>query len=420
MKEELLQYIWQNGLFEHSDLKTHAGEAVLIINRGQKNVDSGPDFFNARIKIGDTIWAGNVEIHINSSDWNRHKHSDDSAYDNVILHVVLNNNEEIKISNNKVVPCIELAPTQGIIEKYNYLQGSKQTIACHETLRYLKPFEINLFMSRLAIERLEDKTADFGSTYSECSKDWHQTLQQQLFASFGLKANTLPFVILSRSLPHNIINKHFDNLLQVEALLFGQAGFLEENEIDEYHSMLKSEYSFLKQKYNLSPMDKSLWKFMRMRPASFPTIRISQLAKLIHKHDNIISFTLNADSIVDIEQLFDVDSSPYWETHYSFGKESSRKKKKLGLLTRRNILINTLIPFLFFYSKERNKDEIQEKALRFLEELPAESNSITREWARYGVNSKSAFDSQSLIQLMNKYCKSRRCLQCQFGGKIIR
>lgn len=420
MKEELLQYIWQNGLFESESLKAQNGEAVQIINRGQKNHDSGPDFFNARIRIGDTTWAGNVEIHINSSDWDKHNHSKDSAYDNVILHVVLKHDKEIKTSKDKILPCLELSPIQGILKKYTDLQNSKQLIACYQNLNSLKPFEVSIFISRLAVERLEDKTGGFNNTYLECNKDWHQTFQQQLFTSFGLKSNTLPFAMLSRALPHNILIKHYDNLLQLEALLFGQAGFLEDSSIDEYHSMLKGEYSFLKQKYELLAMDKSLWKFMRMRPANFPTIRISQLAKLIHKHNNLISFTLNARSLAEVEQLFDINTSPYWDTHYTFGNESSRRSKKLGTATKHNILINTIIPFLFFYAKERGKAEIQEKALRFLEDLPAENNNIIKEWAKYGIGSKSAFDSQALIQLMNKYCKNRRCLHCQFGSKVLR
>ncbi|MFV0506357.1 MAG: DUF2851 family protein [Bacteroidales bacterium] len=420
MKEELLQYIWQHGLFEQECLKTHKGETIQIISRGQRNQDSGPDFFNARIRIGDTTWAGNVEVHINSSDWNKHKHSGNVAYDNVILHVVLKHDEEIRPSTQKMIPSLELVPIQGIIERYEELQDSRQNIACQNKLQSLKAFEVSVFISRLSIERLEDKTETIKQTYLECNKDWHQTFQQQLFTSFGLKANTLPFTMLSRTLPHNILSKHCDNLLQIEALLFGQAGFLEEDYIDGYHKVLRDEYLFLRKKYNLNPMDKSVWKFMRMRPANFPTIRISQLAKLMHKRNNLISHTLNAKFIKEVEHILDTSATPYWEKHYSFGKESEQKTKKLGSLTKRNILINTIIPFMFFYAKERSKPKIQEKALRFLEELPSEKNTIIEEWGRHGIKSKSAFDSQALIQLMNRYCKNRKCLQCQIGSKVLK
>ncbi|HBL75320.1 MAG: hypothetical protein A2W90_20535 [Bacteroidetes bacterium GWF2_42_66] len=420
MKEDFLHFIWKNRLFSKSNIKTVSGEKLEIISTGTHNFDSGPDFFNAKIRIGNTIWAGNVEIHTKASDWYLHRHNEDDAYNNVILHVVETADREVLV-NGKVLPCLVLNYPAKLKENYLLLLQSEQWIACEDRFRLIDPFEVKFWSGALLSERLLSKTGEIRFILQQNKNDWNETFYQLLARNFGMKTNALPFELLAKATPLNILGKHKNNLFQIEALLFGQSGLLNEELIgDDYFLKLREEYSFLYKKYKLNPIEAHLWKFMRLRPVNFPTIRISQFAQLICKSTALFSKILETESLKTLELFFDVESSEYWANHYRFNKASAKIPKRLGSSAFQNIVINTIAPVLFIYGDINEKHELKDRALRFLDELPAESNSIIDGWEKLEIRAKSAFESQALLQLKNGYCKNKKCLDCRIGAKIIR
>ena len=419
MKEDFLHFIWKNRLFSARDLKTVSGEKLEIISTGSPNFDSGPDFFNAKIRIGDTLWAGNVEVHTRASDWYLHRHNEDESYNNVILHVVEVADRETLV-NEKVLPCLVLNYPEKLKENYFRLLQSEQWIACQERFHLIDPFDVKFWAGALLSERLLLKTDEIRDFLQRNRNDWNETFYQLLARNFGMKTNALPFELLAKATPLQVLAKHKNNLFQIEALLFGQSGLLNEELIgDEYFLKLREEYSFLYKKYKLKPIEAHLWKFMRLRPLNFPTIRISQFARLTCKSTALFSKILETENMMALEQLFDVESSEYWTSHYRFNKMSGKAPKKLGVLAFQNIVINTIAPVLFVYGEMNGKYELKDRALRFLDELPAESNSIIDEWEKLGVKAGSAFETQALLQLKNGYCENKKCLDCRLGVKII-
>ena len=421
MKEDFLHYIWKYKLFDTSELLTQNNEQTEIISFGLHNTDAGPDFFNGKVKIGKTIWAGNIELHIKSSDWIKHKHSFDKAYDNVILHVVYDNDVTIKDKDGNAIPTLELKSliSGELIDKYNNLIQSKDWIPCGKQIKTVNEFTINSWINRLAIERLERKSEEIQETLQFNKNNWEETFYQYLFKYFGLKVNALPFEQLAKNTSLKIIEKHND-LFSIEALLYGQAGYLDDNLEDEYFSKLKKEYHFLKSKFDLTPLDKSLWKLLRLRPSNFPTIRISQLANLMNNHTRLFARIIEAKSVKELQQLFIVQASMYWDTHYQFGAEVKDKKiKKIGINTINNIIINVIVPFTFVYGKAKQNEELVNKSLSLLENIKAENNSIIKKWTELGVKSSNAMQTQSLIELKNNYCSQKKCLNCSIGNKII-
>ena len=420
--EEFLQYIWENRLFINENLKTQNGESLEIVNVGKRNTDSGPDFFNAKIKIGDTIWVGNIEIHKNSSDWTKHNHQTDKAYNNVILHVVENSDQPIMRNNAEEIPTLLFKYPEHLKINYQNLLDAKTWIACQNQFHKIDPIILQLGFNRLMIERLEDKTEEILIRLLQNNNDWNTTFYQVLARMFGFKVNAMPFEMLAKSLPLEIIAKHKTSLFQLEALLFGNSGLLNDQLLgDDYYLNLRNEYSFLYKKYHLKGIESHLWKFMRLRPGNFPTVRISQFAALINRSHGLFSKIIEIESLNELQQLFKVKASEYWNSHYSFNKPSTRNSiKELGESSVNMLIINVVIPFLFVYGEKQNKDYLKNRALEFLEILPSEENSIIEKWEKMGVNSRSAFESQALLQLKNKYCERKKCLNCQIGVKLVR
>ncbi len=420
MKEEFLQFIWEHGLFHRTDLKTVDGKPIEIISTGRQNSDSGPDFFNARIRIGETVWAGNIEIHQKSSHWYQHKHDADAAYDNVILHVVELHDKPVHVKNHEL-PTLEISYPAVILENFEQLLKSERWIACEEKLPEVDPFILRFWFSSLMIERLQSKTNDILGILEQNKNNWNETFYQLLSRNFGMKTNALPFELLAKSLPLNILSKHKNDLFQIEALLFGQSGLLNETLLgDDYFLSLRKEYSYLYQKYGLSGMESHIWKFMRLRPINFPTIRIAQLAMLIHHSTALFSRVLETENLDELRKLFDVSASEYWDTHYRFNKISEENRQKtLGESAFNNLVINTIVPLLFVYGDQHLDQGMKDRALQLLEKLAPESNQIIRKWNELGIDSRSAFETQALIQLKNSYCENKKCLHCQLGAKII-
>lgn len=421
MTEEFIQFIWKYGLFEQSGLFTDAGDEVRVISLGEQNQDSGPDFTNSRIRIGATTWAGNVEIHLRSADWYVHGHQNDKAYDNVILHVVYHDNRPAVRSNGVVVPTLVLPCDEKLFARYQQLIGPKGTIPCQGKIKQVDPLVLDCWLSSLVVDRLRQKAEQFTNYLQGNTFNWEEAFYISLARSFGFGLNSGPFERVARSLPLSLLYRHRDNPLQVEALLLGQAGFLGEgNLFPGYHQALKTEYLHLRRKYKLKPIEKHLWKFLRLRPVNFPAIRLVQFAGLIRQSEGLFSQILSCNEFHELRGYFSVGVPEFWNTHYTFDKTSVAKNKTLGEEAFYSIVINTLIPFLFVYASLNGMEEVKEKALDWLNRVPPESNRVTRRWDGAGVHPSSAFYSQALLQLSENYCSRRRCLACSVGTSLIR
>jgi len=416
MKENFLHYIWANRLFSEHSLSDENGNEIEIIDVGQKNNDAGPDFFNAKIKYEQTIWAGNIEIHLKSSDWNKHSHHRNKAYDNVILHVVYEHDTDVFNSKNQKLLTVKLKFKPVLLKKYNELLLSENNIACGNFINKQDDFIINSWLTRLITERIEQKTEYLKTILHFTNNNWEETFYISLANAFGFKTNSLPFELTAKSLPSLILAKNKTQLYQLEALLFGQAGFLSnENIDDEYYNSLKQEYKFLSSKYLLKPIDSSLWKFLRIRPVNFPTIRLSQFARLTYKSSHLFSKIIEIENIKEFYQFFEIKASEYWNNHYTFGEKSNFKIKNFGKSAIDNLLINTVLPILFLYGNEKGNSIIKERALNLFEDIKAENNHILKKWTTLGINIKNAYFSQSLMQLYNEYCMKRKCIDCRIG-----
>ena len=421
MTEDFLQYVWQHRLFLPEVSLTTEGETVELLQTGQPNTHAGPDFTDARVRIGDTLWAGCVEIHMRSSDWERHGHHDDPAYNNVVLHVVYQYDADTFNARRQKIPVMELHFDVRYYGNYNRLVDSKSRIACREELGAIDDFSLALWLERLTIERLEQKANAIMQAYSATGNHWEETLYRQLARNFGFSLNALPFESLAKSLPFHILSKYKDNLSQIEALLFGQAGMLsDKNPTDTYYTELRKEYLYMRKKFGLEPIDRFLWKFLRLRPVNFPTLRIAQFASLIHRNEHLFSQMIETESVDVFGKIFDLQASAYWDTHYVFGKESPERNKLFGKSAVQTVLINTVVPFLFAYGKARGKEDFCTRAVGFLEKCPPEKNSILTQWEELGMHNSDAFTSQALLQLTNAYCRPKRCLACSIGNKIVR
>jgi len=422
MNEDFLHYIWRYRLLNISELKSEDGQILEIISPGFHNTDAGPDFLNARIKIDDTVWAGNVEIHIKASDWHKHNHQNDMKYDNIILHVVYENDITIKRNDKQIITtlCIKNCFDEKLFYRYKDLLLSKMWIPCERNLVVVDKGILNIWKEKLVVERLQKKSEEIENILHNNKNDWNQTFYEFLFKNFGFKINAVAFEMLAKSLPISILAKHKDTLFQVEALLFGQAGFLNDMLTDEYPKALLKEYLFLRQKISLKPIDNSLWNLLRIRPHNFPQIRIAQLASLIYSSTALFSKVIEADSVKTLLKMFSHECSDYWQTHYLFDKSVQTKSFRIGISSIENVIINTIVPFHFAYATIKNDFSFKERALAFLEQTDAEKNHIIQNWHERGIVSKSAWDSQSLIELRNNYCLSKKCLNCMIGDAILR
>ena len=417
MNEKLLQYIWQFQCFNLNRLQSTDSEAILIIQPGISNSNQGPDFKDAKIKIADTTWAGHVELHILSSDWQAHKHSSDENYKNVILHVVWQNNIDLQLP----FPVLELHDKvpKVLLCRFDELMQATDFIPCQHTLQLVTPIIWDSWKQRMLVERLQDKSTLVQAYLQLNNNNWEETFWWLLAKNFGLKVNSATFEKIARSLPVNLLAKHKNQIHQLEALLFGQASLLTGNFNDDYMVMLQKEYHFLQKKYQLKQVKEPLF-FLRMRPSNFPTVRLAQLAMLVHKSSHLFSKIKEAESIKTVKKLLDVTANDYWHYHYMPDEQSAYKEKNMGTQMIDNILINTIIPTLFTYGFLLNETVYKERALQWMEQVTAEKNSITKGFEAIGVANKNAFDSQALLQLKNNYCNKKRCLECAIGNKILR
>jgi len=419
MKEDFLHFIWKHRLFKNETLFTTADEPIDIIYVGQHNTDAGPDFLNAKIKIGGTLWAGNVEIHQRASDWARHIHHEDRSYDTVILHVVKIDDVPVRRSFGQEIPTLLLQYDEGMEKEYEAWKNSTEWIACCRKIHEIDNFRIRHFLSRLSIERLEQKTDQIKAVLEYSGGNWYMAFYQLLFRAFGFGINSIPFELLAKSIPFQVIEKQRRSLLSTEALLFGQAGFLQEKSNDEYIIKLQKEYNFLKNKFSLLPIDPQAWKFLRLRPANFPSIRLAQLAQLLQVPVHLSDYLLSVEELFLFIKQFDVQASAYWNTHFLPDKPTTESPKKLGLPSIHVIIINMALPFLFAHGKHFGNEENCERALRWLEELPPEDNHVLRGWSALGLKPNNAFYSQALLQLKTMYCDKKRCLACAIGNALL-
>ncbi|MEO6251750.1 MAG: DUF2851 family protein [Ferruginibacter sp.] len=417
MTERLLQYIWQFQYFNAKELQTDEGEALQIIHPGMFNTNQGPDFTDAKIKIGATIWAGSIELHINSSDWKNHKHSGDKHYKNVILHVVWKNDINLNLSFSTLI--LQDKVPKILLNKYDELMNTDSFIPCEKNIHQINMLTWQSWKERILVERLESKTRYVFDQLQQNNNHWEEICWWLLAKNFGIQLNGIAFEKMARSIPMNILAKHKDQIHQVEALLFGQAGLLEVDFTGDYPKLLQKEYQFLRKKYKLQKIEASMI-FLRMRPSNFPTIRLAQLAMLVHKSLHLFSKIKESAGIKSIKEILQVTANDYWHYHYVFDEPTAFKKKKLGEQMTANILINTVVPILFAYGHYHHEEQYKDKALQWLEEIKAEKNTITNGFTSLQIENRTAFDSQALIQLKNEYCNKKRCLDCSVGNKLLR
>lgn len=423
MKEYFLHYIWQFGLFQQDKLQTYHGDFVEILKVGKINHHAGPDFLEAEIIIGDKLWIGSVEMHVNSSDWNLHRHSNDLAYQNVILHIVWNHDCEIDILRQRNVQTLILQDYVKNEIVFNYqtiIQSRIKSIHCENQLLEIDLNQFSLWFERLLIERFEEKTTSILETLAKNKNNWEETLFKNLASNFGLKVNVEAFEIWSNSFSFKVLQKIQYNSQKVEALFFGQAGFLEDDIESDYFKTLKTEYLFLKRKYKLTPIPNQVFRFSKMRPIGFPTVRLAQLAALYSHYHQLFSLIIKQNDLKSLHLLFEKSKlNSFWDNHYTFKNDSKILIKNISKDKINNLLINTIIPLRYAYERSINEVEI-DFYLNLLDQIDAEKNSILNEYEKIGFKNKSAKDSQQLIQLKKRYCSEKKCLNCAIGHQILR
>ena len=428
--EQLLHYCWKHRLWPTGELLTTDGRTVEVIDPGLHNRNSGPDFFNAKVNIGGTLWVGNVEIHDRSSDWYAHGHHTDAHYDNVVLHVVGVADRDVETQSGLFVPQMCLTVPPSVADNYEELLRTDAYPPCYRIIPSLPRLMVHAWMAALQTERLEQKTVAIAQRAKAAGDSWEDAFFQTLARNFGFGINGDAFEEWARHIPLQAVGKHRDDLFQIEALFLGQAGLLELTAVPEryqkdalnegYFARLRNEYQFLAHKFSLQPMDAKLWRFMRLRPQNFPHIRLSQLATLYHERRASLSQLIECTDMLTLADMLRTQVTPYWETHYTFGSESIRTTKQLSAGSINLLIINTCIPMLFAYGRHALKEPLCDRAFDFLEQLRAEQNYIIRMWRECGLEVKTAGDSQALIQLKREYCDKRDCLRCRIGYEYLK
>ena len=428
--EQLLHYVWKHKMLPLHEMKTTKGLHVEVIDSGLHNMNSGPDFFNAKIKIDNTLWVGNVEIHDKASDWYLHKHDKDERYNNVILHVCGDIDIEVENQNGDCIPQMQLDVPEHVTRHYAELLSTDKYPPCYKIIPELSNLMVHSWMSALQTERLEQKTDAIISRVEQCNGSWEAGFFVTLARNFGFGINGDAFEQWALSIPLNDIAHHRDNLFQIEAIFMGQAGLLDLDTIpDKYHhdaiadgyfDKLKNEYLYLKHKFGLQQIDGNMWRFLRLRPQNFPHIRISQLANLYYAARCSISQIVECDTVKEAMNTMHTGVTPYWETHYTFGSESEKNEKHISPFSLNLLMINTVIPVLFAYGRHQSKEKYCDRAFDFLEQLKAENNHIVRMWKECGLKVDNAGDSQALIQLKNEYCDKKNCLRCRIGYEYLK
>lgn len=426
LMEYLVNYVWKHRIYGTSPLITSDNQTVEVIDPGVHNIlNSGPDFFNAKIKLNGVLWAGNVEIHSQASDWYAHHHDTDAAYNNVILHVVSDINAEVRTADGKILPQLQLSVPSQLKAHYQELLNEETYPPCYRIIPQVPQLTVHAWMSRLTVERLEEKTQRVQGYLKQTGGDWEHAFFMTLARNFGFGTNAQAFEQWAATINPQHIGKHRDDEFQVEAFFMGQAGLLSDKLVkperrDSYYMRLKSEYAFLQHKFGVQPIDPKVWKFGRLRPQNFPHVRLSQLARLYSSHHADFSRMLESQSIDDLRRLFRVGVTDYWRSHYAFGEESKESDKVLQTASLNLLIINTASPLFFAYGRQRMDEDLAERAFDLLEKLPAERNYITRCWERAGLQVQHAADSQALIQLRRNYCDRKDCLRCRFGAEYLR
>ncbi len=417
MNEKLLQFIWKLRYFEKSSLSTITGETISIMNPGRHNNNQGPDFLEARIRINNTIWVGNIELHVKTTDWKAHGHEADINYDNIILHVVWQHDEDCKPE----IPVLELRDRvpKMLLDRYLQWMNKKEFIPCEKEISLVQPLSWMNWKDRLVAERLHRKSKKIFDLLKETNDHWEEMFWQIIARNFGSPVNNDAFEIMARAIPASVLAKHKNQIHQLEALLFGQAGLLETKFIEDYPIMLQREYLFLKKKYQLPPNFIQV-HFLRMRPGNFPTVRLAQLAMLVHVSVHLFSGIRESVSLKGIRQMLSVTANDYWHYHYRFDELSKYKMKTLGKEMIDNLIINSVIPVLFSYGVIQSEKKYKERALRWLGETSAETNGITKGFERFGLNTQTAHDSQALLELKKEYCDAKRCLECAVGSNLLK
>lgn len=428
--EKLMYHVWRNRLMKGADLTTIDGKPVEILDTGMFNRDAGPDFFNAKIKIGGTTWVGNVEMHEKASHWYAHHHDGDRHYDNVILHVVLVNDRIVNDRNGNQIPQLVMHLPQDIKERYDALLKAKELVPCHETVREMKKIHLRSWLATLQTERLEQKTDLIFDRLKRCDGSWEQVLFMSLAQGFGFGINAMAFEQWALSIPLSMVGHHRDDLFQIESLFIGNAGLLSTRPAlndestakseDEYQKRQRDEYHFLAHKFGLQPIDPQIWRFMRLRPQNFPYIRLAQLAKLYCQGTAELSHIIACQDIKQIKDALRTDTSDYWQTHYVYGKTSRKSTKKLSEASLDSLIINVITPILFAYGRYRSDEKLCEKAINLLENMPPEDNHIIRFWHSCGYPATHAADTQGLIQLQKKYCDKKDCIRCRIGHEYLK
>ncbi len=421
--EQLLHYVWKHKIFPLKMLQTTTGEPVEVIDAGLPNTNAGPDFFNAKLKIGGTHWVGNVEIHTLSSDWLKHGHDKDAAYNNVILHVAETIDCEVFSANGEKVPQLQLSCPEAILQHYEELRHAEIYPPCYSILSSLPKLTVHSWLSALQVERFEQKAHAIAARLERLNNNWEDVFFITLSRNFGFGLNGDAFETWAGHLPFRAIDKHRDNLFQVEAFFFGQAGLLDEElpDADEYYLKLQKEFRYLQHKFELpAPMTITQWRFLRLRPGNFPHVRMAQLANLYHKGQSLLSRAMEADTLEAVQKLLTTTTSSYWKEHFNFSKASPSQEKQVGKNAQNLIVINTVIPFLYAYGLHKADEVLCDRATRFLESLKAEDNHIIRQWSGAGLHVSTAADSQALLQLQKEYCDKKDCLRCRFGFEYLR
>jgi len=417
MTERLLQYIWQFQHFNASHLFTVEDEPLQIIHPGLYNTNQGPDFINAQIKNGTITWTGSIELHIHSSDWKNHKHAADDNYKNVILHVVWQHDVELALPFSTLV--LQDRVPKFLLVKYNELMNTGKFIACEKNIESVNTLTIASWKERLLVERLQKKSAIVFEYLEKNNNHWEESFWWMIAKNFGAKVNSIAFEKIAQSLPVTILAKHKNQIHQLEALLLGQAGLLDNDFTEDYPVLLQKEYRFLKNKYQLQKVEAPLF-FLRMRPANFPSVRLAQLAILIQHSTHLFAAIKESSSIDSIKNMLTVTANDYWHYHYTLDEPTAFKKKHLGAQMINNILINTVIPVLFAYGLYHKENKYKDKALQFLFATGPEKNAVSNGFTALGIENKSAFDSQALLQLKNAYCDKKKCLDCAIGNKLLK
>lgn len=428
--EELIHYCWKHKLLPLGGLKTTEGKVVEVIDPGLHNRNSGPDFFNAKVKIDGTLWVGNVEIHDKASDWFAHGHDHDAHYDNVILHVVGRADAEATTARGMMLPQLKLEVPQEVRNHYKELLTIDQYPPCYQIIPDLSKLMLHSWMSALQTERLEQKTEAIRQRADDCGGSWEAAYFVTLARNYGFGINGEAFETWAKTIPLHAVDHHRDNLFQIEAIFMGQAGLLEldgvperyrkEASEDGYFVRLRNEYLYLAHKFDLHPMDPGLWRFLRLRPQNFPHIRISQLVNLYFGRKAGLSQLVECTTVRQMEDILKTWVTPYWKTHYTFGSESSKNEKHLSPFSLNLLMINTAIPVLFAYGRHKSSDKLCDRAFDFLEQLKAEDNHIVKMWRQCGLTVRSAGDSQALIQLKKEYCDKKDCLRCRIGYEYLK